>query len=62
MVCGASNAVSPTIVVVIIFCNPCFKKVRYCVCGSECDSEIDVLRWLIVRTCGPKYVNVIGLL
>jgi len=63
MLCGASKAVNPIIVVVIIiFWNPRFKKVRYFVCCWECDLEVGVFMLVIDRTCGPKYVNVTDLL
>lgn len=43
MAYGTSKAIYPTLVMlIIIFWYPCFKEVRCCVCGSECDSQISM--------------------
>jgi hypothetical protein len=44
--CGARKIIYPTSVMyVIISCNPSFRDVRYCVCGSECASQISVFKF-----------------
>ena len=64
MACGTSKAIYPTVVMcIIIFWNLCLKDVRFLfMVRNVFRNLMCLIKLVIVRTCGPKCVNVIHLL